>query len=181
MPGEFLKLSEIKKKFGDSGITDLITGKNRKAEITDDTQMTLFTAEGLLRAATRRHQKGICNITSVVYRAYQRWLITQVHAELKNSELASGSGLLDVKELYARRAPGNSCLSALLSGRQGTVDKPINNSKACEGVMRVAPAGLFFSKEIAFRIGAEIAALTHGHPSGYLSGRSSCVHDCINH
>ena len=34
---------------------------------------------------------------------------------------------------------------------------------------RVAPAGLLCRKEDAFKMAAEIAALTHGHPSGYLS------------
>ncbi len=37
-----------------------------KAEITDDTQMTLFTAEGLLRAESRWRGKGICHPPSVV-------------------------------------------------------------------------------------------------------------------
>lgn len=35
--------------------------------------------------------------------------------------------------------------------------------------MRVAPAGLLYYKERAFRMAAEFAAMTHGHPSGYLS------------
>ena len=47
--------------------------------------------------------------------------------------------------------------------------EPVNNSKGCGGVMRAAPAGLFSRGEDAFRMGAEFAALTHGHPSGYLS------------
>lgn len=68
-PVEFLKLNEIRKKYGDEGITNLIAGKNSKAEITDDTQMTLFTAEGLLRAQSRGINKGICHPPSVVYYA----------------------------------------------------------------------------------------------------------------
>lgn len=35
--------------------------------------------------------------------------------------------------------------------------------------MRVAPVGLFYSREKAFRIVCECAALMHGRPSGYLS------------
>ena len=34
--------------------------------------------------------------------------------------------------------------------------------------MRTAPAGLVFKPVHAFRAGAEFAAMTHGHPSGYL-------------
>ena len=49
----------------------------------------------------------------------------------------------------------------------GTVDNPVNNSKGCGGVMRIAPVGLVAADP--FRLGCEIAALTHGHPSGYIA------------
>jgi ADP-ribosylglycohydrolase len=48
----------------------------------------------------------------------------------------------------------------------------MNDSKGCGGVMRVAPAGLLpqrYDAERAFDLAAELAAVTHGHPSGYLS------------
>jgi len=48
------------------------------------------------------------------------------------------------------------------------MSEPINDSKGCGGVMRVAPAG-FTTAADPFRLAAECAALTHGHPSGYLS------------
>ena len=36
--------------------------------------------------------------------------------------------------------------------------------------MRVAPVGIFFEEpDVAFEMGARIAAITHGHPSGYLA------------
>ena len=54
-----------------------------------------------------------------------------------------------------------------------SVETPINNSKGCCGVMRVAPIGLYFNdrkKDIRdiCRFGAETAALTHGHPHGWM-------------
>ena len=79
------------------------------------------------------------------------------------------SWLLRVSELYSRRAPGNTCLQALYSEEEGSVEHPINNSKGCGGVMRVAPAGLFFEPDDATRQAAGLAALTHGHPLGYIS------------
>ena len=168
-PVEFNKHKEIIKKYGESGITDLITTSTGKAEITDDTQMTLFTAEGILRAETRGKEKGISHIPSVVYFAYKRWLHTQGYPKSSQMEWIYDGFLLSIKELYQQRAPGNSCLSALLKEEQGTVEQPINNSKGCGGVMRVAPIGLFYKKDEAFKIAVECAALTHGHPSGYLS------------
>lgn len=168
-PVEFLRYKDIINKYGQEGIQNLVCSASGKAEITDDTQMTLFTAEGILRSETRGNEKGICHPPSVVYFAYERWLNTQGYPKLKGHDWIYDGWLLGVNELHARRAPGNSCLSAISSGNQGTIDEPINNSKGCGGVMRVAPAGLFYSKERAFEMAVEFAALTHGHPSGYLS------------
>ncbi len=168
-PVEFLQFEDILSRYGKDGIVDLECTKNESAEITDDTQMTLFTAEGILRAETRINEKEICDPPSVVYFAYLRWLNTQGYPKIKEFDWIYDGWLFGVKELHNRRAPGNSCLSALSSGKLGTIDEPINNSKGCGGVMRVAPVGLFYTKEDAFQTAAEFAALTHGHPSGYLS------------
>jgi ADP-ribosylglycohydrolase len=76
--------------------------------------------------------------------------------------------------MFARRAPGIACLNAIQQGADGTIEKPINNSKGCGGVMRVAPIGLYFNDKCPFSqsdidmIGAEAAALTHGHELGYI-------------
>lgn len=168
-PVEFLEYSNIIKKFGTNGIQDLVCTKSGKAEITDDTQMTLFTAEGILRSQTRGFQKGICHPPTSVYFAYQRWMQTQGRSAFSDEDWIFDGWLLKVKELHQRRAPGNSCISALLDGKIGTVNDPINDSKGCGGVMRVAPAGLFYPKEQAFDMAVDFTALTHGHPSGYLS------------
>ncbi|EEG76053.1 ADP-ribosylation/Crystallin J1 [Dethiobacter alkaliphilus AHT 1] len=156
-------------QYGPGGITDLVSGNGGKAEITDDTQMTLFTAEGLLRAETRGRLKGICHGPSVIYFAYQRWLHTQGYPKKDDLDWIYDGWLIEVKGLHEQRAPGNSCLSALSESRRGTVSEPINNSKGCGGVMRVAPIGLYLKKEQAFELAVNCAALTHGHPSGYLS------------
>jgi ADP-ribosylglycohydrolase len=50
----------------------------------------------------------------------------------------------------------------------GTMNEPINDSKGCGGIMRVAPVG-FTTVADPFELAAQCAALTHGHPSGYLS------------
>jgi ADP-ribosylglycohydrolase len=168
-PIEFHDYNQIVQKYGPNGIQDLRISSTGKAEITDDTQMTLFTAEGILRAETRGSRRGICHPPSVVFYAYQRWMLTQGYPRIEEYEWTYDGWLLGVKELHARRAPGNSCLSALSSRKHGTIEEPINNSKGCGGVMRVAPIGLFYRKDSAFEMAAEIAALTHGHPSGYLS------------
>jgi ADP-ribosylglycohydrolase len=137
-----------------------------RAEFTDDTQMMLFTVEGLLLARQNRQDDP----SGSLYRAYLRWLRTQ-RALPPGLTAAMGSegGLLSVQELWQTHAPGGTCLSALSSGRMGTTSRPINNSKGCGGVMRAAPIGLVYSGETAFAHGCASAAITHGHPAGYLT------------
>ena len=168
-PVEFDRMHDILQQYGAKGITDLVTRKNGLAEITDDTQMTIFTAEGLLRAIARANRKGSCHWPSEVHTAYLRWLYTQGELPGWKDHPNNNGWIKDVRELYVRRGPGRTCLSALESGEMGTIAKPINNSKGCGGVMRVAPVGLVCDKNGAFRLACECAALTHGHPSGYLS------------
>lgn len=168
---EFDSIQTIRRKFGEQGLTDYAPAYGRIGAITDDTQMTLFTAEGLLRANTRYNHKGICSPPKVVYHAYLRWLETQgvklSDETIKSCVYDTQSWLRDLPELNTRRAPGNSCLSALQSRKMGTIEEPINNSKGCGGVMRVAPIGLIAVD--AFGLASEAAAITHGHPTGYLS------------
>lgn len=167
-PVEFMSLEQIRSEYGPRGIENYSVAYGRLGAITDDTQMTLFTLEGLLRAIMRREDRGICNVPMVVWHAYLRWLGTQGEV-IEDEEFPSihNGWLLEHKELHLRRAPGNSCLSALRRGHYGTIEKPINDSKGCGGVMRMAPVGLVANEP--FRLGCELAAITHGHPSGYLA------------
>jgi ADP-ribosyl-[dinitrogen reductase] hydrolase len=168
-PVEFMSLAEIRARFGPRGVTGMVEGAWPSGSVTDDSQMALFTAEGLLRADVRWALKGICHPPSVVDHAYGRWLATQGERSLRWDSARFDGWLFEVEALHARRAPGNTCLSALRADRMGTIDEPLNHSKGCGGVMRIAPVGLAAAETHAFSLGAEIAALTHGHPSGYLT------------
>jgi ADP-ribosylglycohydrolase/protein-tyrosine phosphatase len=166
-PVEFMKLPEIRAWFGPDGITEFAPAYGKLGAITDDTQMTLFTAEGLLRAKCRASHKGICSIEGVVHHAYLRWLRTQGGQPARELEPVDG-WLFGLRELHDRRAPGNTCLSALSAVEPGSRQEPRNDSKGCGGVMRMAPAGLVQDAD-SFELGCDLAALTHGHPSGYLA------------
>lgn len=171
---EFLDEGTIFGRFGDSGITEyeLVGGM---ARISDDTQMTLFTANGLLLGTTRGMTRGIKGTyPSYVACCYKDWLRTQEEEyPIDMEEPYAYTWLVNLPELFSRRAPGNTCLSAIRAGAHGTIEEPINGSKGCGGVMRVAPAGLYFepgsrpNAELD-RIGAEVAAITHGHELGYI-------------
>lgn len=177
-PVEFLWIDDIRKRYGPCGIQrydfDGLTGK---ALISDDTQMTLFTAEGILSGLTQNRLNGTAiPLRKYVESAYADWLSTQrLGAQPPQSGgPRHGSRLLQYPELYSRRAPGNTCLSALAERPKRSVTDfiaaPLNNSKGCGGVMRVAPAAMLHSEDIrAISMeGAQIAAITHSHPLGYL-------------
>ena len=162
---EFLSWRSIQQKFGDSGITEYRL-RNGKAVISDDTQMTLFTAVGLKNSFENKTNNPINDI----YKCYIDWLKLQYSKEITNPS----AWISSIPELAVPRAPGNTCLSALRSGVCGSIENPINNSKGCGGVMRVAPLGLHTlatdrrKRAELDRTGAEIAALTHSHPLGWL-------------
>jgi ADP-ribosylglycohydrolase len=175
-PIEFMSIDQIRSDFGERGLIDYSEVYGRNGAITDDTQMTLFTAEGLILSKVRQEYHGDNGVISAGYHALLRWLYTQ---ELNDQDnLIQNHGTCSIidgvltghKELFSLRAPGNSCLSSLKSGEMGTIADPINNSKGCGGVMRMAPLGLAYDDaEKAFQFGCKLAALTHGHPTGYLA------------
>src|SRR5258706_2010427 len=170
-PVEFLSLEEIRRQFGPDGIRDYAPAYGRLGAITDDTQMTLFTAEGLLRATMRMMERGICHPPSIVHHAYLRWLLTQKERPKRSIDIRTDGWLFDVRALHHRRAPGNTCLAALRDAEDwGVPAVARNTSKGCGALMRAAPVGLFREQDdILFEVAVETARLTHGHPSGSLT------------
>ena len=167
-PIEFHSIEKIRKKFGQKGIQDLLINSKGKAEVTDDTQMTMFTADGLIKSLLKNLNLKEMPDLKEVFNSYKLWLKTQYY----KTPLKGCGWISEISELYTTRAPGNTCLSAIDSNIPGSIKNSINNSAGCGGVMRVAPAGLMYKDdpELAFKVGAECAALTHGHPRGYLPG-----------
>ena len=166
---EFMSAFAISKKYGKNGITEYEL-RDGIAEISDDTQMTLFTAMGLLVGAMQGTAED--HAERCIANSYRAWFLTQTEKYPLPEELHC-SWLVNLPEMFSRRAPGNSCMSALAQGGNGSLENPINNSKGCGGIMRVAPIGLYFSDkghepEEIDMIGAKAAALTHGHELGYI-------------
>lgn len=177
---EFQPIDMIRRTHGDAGLTAPVL-RDGLAQISDDTQMMLFTVEGLIRAhVARRIEPRDNDPVPEVLHSYLRWLHTQnrgwqAAAGPYAERLARPDGwLITVDGLFAVRAPGNTCLSELAeftrTHRYGTVQEQANNSKGCGGVMRAAPVAVWSNDPAeVFYAAASTAALTHGHPSGYLS------------
>ncbi len=161
---EFLRLAGIRERFGPEGIRAPALDAAGQAVVSDDTQMTIFTAEGLIDSVERNGSLTQAEALDSVRSATLDW-----HA-MQTGKPVDG-GLSEYGVLRERRAPGRTCMSACARGATGTPENPINDSKGCGGVMRVAPVGLCLelADEGAFELAARCAAQTHGHPSGYLS------------
>ncbi|MEV6160574.1 ADP-ribosylglycohydrolase family protein [Streptomyces sp. NPDC052052] len=186
-PVEFLSLAGIRRAYGDHGVPGLVADDaGVVGRVTDDTQMTLFTAEGLIRAHSRAASRGIGGAeTALVRDAYLRWLDTQNHPAPPAGDSPVRTGWLRHQPwLYARRAPGNACLTGLAvghapeqSGRLGEPGPVNTGSKGCGTVMRSAPFGLAGQDaEACFRLAYWCAQITHGHPTGaYAAGAFAAI------
>lgn len=177
---EFHDIGMIRRNHGDAGLTAPVL-RDGVAQVSDDTQMMLFTLEGLIRAHVARRINPTDNDpVPEVQHAYQRWFHTQ------NQPWAQAGGpyarhlqqpdgwLITHRELFSARAPGSTCMSALARFAQthqhATPQFRINDSKGCGGVMRAAPVAVWSNDPAeVFYAAVGTAALTHSHPSGYLS------------
>ncbi|ECX5877017.1 ADP-ribosylglycohydrolase family protein [Salmonella enterica] len=170
LPEEFTQLAEIIRKYGPQGVTCYQPCYGGVGKFSDDTQMTLFTAEGLLRGYVDEIKHGVARYEQLGATALIRWLKTQ---GISNPTIKTdNTGLIWCKSLHSRRAPGGTCLSALTAmPYPGAPAK--NDSKGCGAVMRMAPVGLFCwvtGRADTFQLANRLGALTHAHDSGYLSG-----------
>jgi len=165
---EFRSWSAIQRAYGPEGIQSYDLDEQGLAEFSDDTQMMLFTAVGLMRArmAVLVRDEPFEPVR-FIYEAYLDWLETQGDRAVPHTPCF----LMQVDTLFSLRAPGGTCLNALASGRMGTEKAPLNDRKGCGGIMRVAPVALLepdMETVDVMKLAAAAAVITHGHPFGYL-------------
>ena len=137
---EFMKLPEIKSKYGAHGIQE----PPNPALYTDDTQMTLAVIEGLLDA-------GIDADIDTQMNAVGDRFIAWLHSPENN------------------RAPGRTCITGVerFEKSRNWRASGVAHSKGCGSAMRVAGIGcLYQHDEARLRQVAEASSLiTHGHPA----------------
>lgn len=184
-PVEFWSLERIRSECGRDGVKEYlpenVAGSRAYGRITDDTQMTLFTVEGMIRASVRQ-DRGLGFTVGVLHHAYDRWLDTQLQS---GPDGERDGWLINERWLYSRRAPGNTCLSALEVPRGGRRKleqfgaEATNMSKGCGGVMRSAPFGLVphwvWPSDWQLDSAAQAAGYTHGHSTGQMASGALAV------
>jgi len=143
--------------------------------ISDNTQQTIFTVDGMIWAHDRAKRKGVYAYVPCLFYSYQKWYYTQTGGLAdRNYGFILGGEIMQYDELFARRGEGVTSLNALASSihnMYGTIDNRINDLNRPGCVIRTAPIGLYFANDPdrAFRIGCESAALTHGHTQAIMS------------
>lgn len=164
-PVEFKTYQRIVSLYGPTGITRYSLSSEGKALVSDDTQMTLYTACGLINA-NKIGQNPVVTTT----RAYIEWLCTQ---DSSTKWPLQECWITDLEELHSLRAPGNTCISTLKAIVIGK--EVINNSKGCGGVMRIAPVALYGASRPTLcltslnTLAAELSQITHKHPLSSIS------------
>ena len=176
---EFNSLGIIKATYGNDGIS-AYEPVNGVAQISDDTQMTLFTADALTQLGNESY------ITNIALRYIKDDYLAWYRTQGCQARLAPHSPLEDIPQLHSRRAPGITCLSALGALSMGRVVE--NDSKGCGGAMRVAPVALYalrrsdMSALDVANLAGEAALLTHRHPLGFISAAylATTIYLCAN-
>jgi len=183
-PVEFMSKDMIRQRYGEKGITKPVINRAGLSEVSDDTQMSLFTVNGLIEAVEIADMCGASEwVADGLWPAYQRWHYTQMGTivnkawikpfiwENEKDFVLNLLKISDNNAIFSQRCPGTTCLSGLEELTPGSLAYPRNNgSKGNGGVMRVAPIGLFFRDPVfAYYVGKQSAAITHGHHTGYIA------------
>ncbi|MER7014920.1 ADP-ribosylglycohydrolase family protein [Saccharopolyspora sp. NPDC000359] len=188
-PVEFDDWVAIKQKAGPNGVAGLGSAFGVPGSFTDDTQLLAFTLEGLIISRIqlrRRRFEEYFHTRGGLQMSYARWLHTQgmewretLPAAFRKSIPDPGGWLVTQPELRAQRSPDRDNLEAIAAFARATdenasqgisnFDTPLNQSKSTGALLRSAPAFLWSDvPERVFNLAADIAAMTHGHPTGYL-------------
>jgi ADP-ribosylglycohydrolase len=140
-PVEFDSLAVIKSRYGAQGIQE----PPDPAIYTDDTQMTIALAEGMLDA-------GLSADEDAQMAAIGARFVTWLHSPENN------------------RAPGGTCTSGVAAYESGVDwrESGVEHSKGCGAAMRVAPIGYFYQHdpERLRQMAIASSVITHRHPTG---------------
>lgn len=140
---EFLSLAAIRARFGPEGIQEPVL-HDGVARVSDDTQLSLAVAQGLLAAG----REATCDSSA-----------PHVAAALVAWALHPPGG---------HRAPGGACLAGCSQLAAGTPWEQAGHPEAggCGSVMRSAPYALRFwqDKATALECATRHSRMTHGHP-----------------
>lgn len=132
-------------------------------------QLSLFTAEGLIRSAQTWEETGRGSRLGGVHRALRRWLAAQVDG-ITEADTDQFDGWLRTQvSACDRRGADAATLVALSTAHLGRVERQWNPARSAHPVTRSALAGV--ASDDPLHTGVELARLTHTHPqTGWAGG-----------
>jgi ADP-ribosylglycohydrolase len=172
---------EIRARHGADGLTAYVPAGHPSGRLGSDTQLLLFSVEGVLRANVARRAGEADDPIRHLQHAYQRWLHTQhlswprAAGDFLREAPEPDGWLVQQRALFQTRNPGRTMMRTLIAfakGQQpmGTPEKPASDSAGSGAIMRAVPAALWSDDPSeVFALGMRSAALTHGHPTALLS------------
>lgn len=139
-----LNIDDIRKEHGENGISEYLLDENGKAGISDITQLSLFTANGILSGKTKACKIGTEGPdVATVCQAYKDWVKTQ---ESDNTNESHTTWLYNIENLHSRRHSLESGID-IFKGDFGSVEKPEKLGMDFGAITRIAPVGLYFKEE----------------------------------
>lgn len=164
-PAEFRRRKQLLAEIGPQGITDFIALKDPRftrpqfagpghppGTFTDDTQMTIAVAEGLLEAG----HSDLDELMRAIATRFVRWSRSPDN----------------------NRAPGGTCMEGCQNLAAGVPwrDAGVESSKGCGSAMRVAPIGLYYEDlDQVAEVARCSSVLTHGHPTAVEGAAAAAV------
>ena len=156
-PTEFLKVEEIKKKWGENGLTEPI---GEIIKVTDDTQMAISVSKALMKSYKNLEVNKLI---------FKEELVKEFVSWLNDEE--------------NNRAPGMTCLESCENLERGLSwqDATSRNSKGCGANMRVTPVGLMkfknhnFTNKTVSKLAQFQSAVTHAHPTALVASELTAI------
>ncbi|PPB50653.1 hypothetical protein C4K88_01865 [Arthrobacter pityocampae] len=133
--------------------------------VSDATQLTLYTVDGLTDALEWANDGVAADETACLWLAYLRWLMRQGEHLPPRAPAPPARWLDRQEDLLPVHDPDADTVRALLTGEMGTRARPLNpDAEGAGAVMRSAPFGLVprIPASLVERLTLEAAALTHG-------------------
>ncbi len=172
-PLDALSVTTIKRQFGPFGLRTLMRSPktNFLAPFSQNTQMMLATADGLLWASAKKIDR-----TEGLYRGYMRWYYGQTGEEARRGQRTwmrrqpHEREFCLAREKFMRTKRGmGSTLVALASETPGSLKNKINDADDSEALIRSGPIGLICAGNVrdAFYEAVRAAVLTHTNPVAY--------------
>lgn len=135
--------------------------------VSDDTQLTLYTLDGLTEVLEWNNDGQAADELACIWLAYLRWYRGLGRPEPAHAPFSLARPLDSYPAAVTERGPGRATLAALATGEMQFMAKNVNPEALGTGALvRSAPFGFLPVADDAtvVKLASHAAALTHGHP-----------------